>query len=167
MLKRLGAAAATVMLCATPTLADGKIYVQLPDLSSYEGQRAEDFLYQVVLANVVSSNCAGFEVTDEEWSLLTDAADLLAYGQLKLDTNSYDDNFYDPAFAALDKAGTCESEGPNVENVLNELVQQGGSRTALPDQEAAYVEWRALMDRLQAEADASQPAAPTGKTKTK
>jgi hypothetical protein len=40
------------LLWATPALADGKIYVQLPDLSSYAGQEAGDFLAEVVLANV-------------------------------------------------------------------------------------------------------------------
>lgn len=143
--------------------ADGKIFVQLPDLSIYEGYQAEEFLGRVVLANVVSSNCTGYEVTEEEWSLLTDSADLLAYGQLKLSTDDYDRLFSKPAFDALDEAGACDRQGPDVEVVLDELVERGGSRQALPDQEAAYEEWRALMDRLQAEANA--PA--TGKTKTK
>lgn len=143
--------------------ADGKIFVQLPDVTSYSGAEAEAFLERVVLANVVSSNCAGFEVTDEDWSLLTDVADLLAYGQLKLSTDDYDTNYYTPAFNALDEAGTCEEKGPDVEKVLGELVELGGSREALPDQDAAYEEWRALMDRLQAEANAPT----SGKTKTK
>lgn len=143
--------------------ADGKIYVQLPDLSGYSGAEAETFLREVVLANVVSSNCAGYEITDEEWSLLTDSADLLAYGQLKLAVGTYDDQYYKPAFAALDAPGTCEAEGPKVEAVLNQLVEDGGSREALPDQATAYEEWRALMDRLQAEAETPTP----GKTKTK
>ncbi|WEK04419.1 MAG: hypothetical protein P0Y65_19955 [Candidatus Devosia phytovorans] len=167
-MKPLLAAATAALLIATPAIADGKVYVQLPDLSSYTEHRAEEFLYQVVLANVVSSNCTGFEVTEAEWSLLTDSADLLAYGQLKLSTDDYDSIFYDQAFAALDEANTCEVEGPGVESVLEELVFQGGSRDPLPDQEAAYTEWRALMDRLQADADAAQTDAPaSGKTKTK
>lgn len=143
--------------------ADGKIFVQLPDLSIYEGYQAEELLGRVVLANVVSSNCTGYEVTDEEWSLLTDSADLLAYGQLKLTTDDYDRLYSKPAFDALDEAGVCDRQGPEVEGVLDELVERGGSREALPDQEAAYEEWRVLMDRLQTEANA--PA--TGKTKTK
>lgn len=152
---------------AGQALADGKIYVQLPDLSSYTDHRAEEFLESVVLANVVSSNCPGYEITEEEWSLLTDSADLLAYGQLKLSTDSYDELFYKPAFDALDLPGTCEKEGPAVEQVLSELVAQGGSREALPDQEAAYEEWRTMMDRLRAEADGAAASAPAGKTKTK
>lgn len=162
-MKKTCTALVAALLLTAPALADGKVYVQLPDLSSYEGKRAEDFLYQVVLANVVSSNCPGFEVSDAEWSLLTDSADLLAYGQLKLGVNEFDNLFYGPAFALLDEATTCETEGPAVESILAELVQQGGAREPLPDQDAAYIEWRALMDRLQSGAD----AAPSGKTKIK
>ncbi|MET3927943.1 hypothetical protein [Devosia sp. 2618] len=166
-MNRLVAATALCLSLTLPAMADGKIYVQLPDLSSYTGKQAEDFLYQVVLANVVASNCEGYEVTDEEWSLLTDSADLLAYGQLNLNSNSYDDDYYKPAFDALDEATTCQAEGPAVEAILEDLESHGGSRVALPDQDAAYVEWRALMDKLQAQANGEQPAAPTGKTKQK
>lgn len=163
MIKKTLVAGLLLAVGVQQAAADGKIFVQLPDLSIYEGFQAEEFLKRVVLANVVSSNCTGYEITEEEWSLLTDSADLLAYGQLKLTTDDYDTYFYKPAFNALDEAGTCDREGPGVEEVLSELVEQGGSREALPDQEAAYEEWRALMDQLQAEANA--PAA--GKTKTK
>lgn len=163
MLKKALVTGLLLGLGAQQAVADGKIFVQLPDLTSYSGAEAEAFLERVVLANVVSSNCAGYEVTDEDWSLLTDSADLLAYGQLKLSTDDYDTNYYTPAFNALDAAGTCEEKGPDVEAVLSELVELGGSREALPDQEGAYEEWRALMDQLQA--DPNTPAA--GKTKTK
>lgn len=163
MFKRMLIAGLLLGMGAQQAAADGKIFVQLPDLSSYEGDRAEEFLGRVVLANVISSNCTGYEVTDEDWSLLTDSADLLAYGQLKLTTDDYDTQYYKPAFDALDESGACDRQGPDVERVLSELVEHGGSREALPDQDAAYEEWRALMDGLQAEANA--PA--TGKTKTK
>ena len=166
-MNRFIAASALCLGLATPALADGKVYVQLPDLSSYANKEAEDFLHQVVLANVVSSNCPGFEVTDAEWSLLTDSADLLAYGQLKLSVDDFDNLFYKPAFGALDDATTCKTEGPAVETILAELVAQGGSREPLADQEAAYTEWRALMDSLQSGPVADESVAPTGKTKTK
>ena len=166
-MNRILVAGAFILGLVTPALADGKVYVQLPDLSSYEGNAAELFLYQTVLANVVSSNCPGFEVSAAEWSLLTDSADLLAYGQLKLSTNDYDKLFYDQAFDQLDESTTCAAQGPKVQNVLSELVKHGGSREPLADQEAAYTEWRALMDSLQSGSEADETAAPTGKTKTK
>lgn len=137
-MKRLVAATALCFALAGPALADGKIYVQLPDLSEWQGEEAEAFLNEVVLANVVSSNCAGFEITDEEWSLLTGSADLLARGQLGLSVDDYDAKYYSPAFDALDDPDTCAQVGPRVASTIDLLVELGGSREALPDQDAAY-----------------------------
>lgn len=137
-MKRLLAATAVCLALANPTLADGKIYVQLPDLSSWKGEEAEIFLKEVVLANVVSSNCPGFEITDEEWSLLTDSADLLARGQLGLSVDDYDAKYYSPAFDALNDPDTCAEFGPEVQITIDKLLSFGGSREALPDQDAAY-----------------------------
>ena len=128
----------TTLLLASPALADGKIYVQLPDLSGITGAEAEAFLSEVVLANVVSSNCAGYEITDEEWSLLTDSADILAREQLRLSVDDYDSLYYGPAFEALDRPETCDQAGPGVQPTIDRLVELGGSREALPDQDAAY-----------------------------
>lgn len=167
-MKTIIAPLAALLMLTGPALADGKVYVQLPTFPAFTGNEAEDLLYQLVVANVVSSNCEGYGVTDAEWSLLTDSADLIAYGELKLTASDYDNIFYDPAFDLLDEATTCEAEGPAVESMLAELVHLGGSREPLPDQEAAYTEWRALMDKIQSEAAASHADAPTtGKTKTK
>ncbi|KQX35811.1 hypothetical protein ASD04_13655 [Devosia sp. Root436] len=151
----------TTLLLASPAFADGKIYVQLPDLSSITGAEAEAFLSEVVLANVVSSNCPDFAITDEEWSLLTDSADILAREQLRLSVDEYDSRFYGPAFDALDRPETCAEAGPGVQPTLDRLVELGGSRAALPDQDAAY----AAEQARQASWDA--PAATQGKTKTK
>ena len=166
-MNRFLTAGALCLALATPALADGKVYVQLPTFPPFSGNEAEEMLERLVVANIVSGNCPGYEVTDAEWSLLTDSADLIAYGELKLSANDYDNLFYDPAFDLLDEATTCETEGPGVEPILAELVQLGGSREPLADQEAAYTEWRALMDQLQSGAQADDSAAPTGKTKTK
>lgn len=137
-MKTLIATIATTLLLATPALADGKIYVQLPDLSGLTGAEAEAFLSEVVLANVVSSNCPDFTITDEEWSLLTDSADILAREQLGLSVDDYDSQFYGPAFDALDRPETCAEAGPGVQPTLDRLVELGGSREPLPDQDAAY-----------------------------
>ena len=118
-------------------------------------------LSEVVLANVISSNCADFAVTDEEWSLLTDSADILAHGQLGIGVNDFDNLFYDPAFETLDEPGACDKHGPQVQPVIDKLVALGGSREALPDQEAAYQAEQAR--QLGWDAMALSP----GKTKTK
>ncbi len=151
----------TTLLLASPALADGKIYVQLPDLSGITGAEAEAFLSEVVLANVVSSNCAGYEITDEEWSLLTDSADILAREQLRLSVDDYDSLYYGPAFEALDRPETCDQAGPGVQPTIDRLVELGGSREALPDQDAAYQAEQARQAAWDAMAE--QPR----KTKTK
>ena len=152
---------ATSLALTVPSLADGKIYVQLPDLSGISGGEAETFLKEVVLANVISSNCDDFAVTDEEWSLLTDSADILARGQLGLSVDDYDSQYYAPAFDTLDKADACVAHGPQVQPVIDRLVELGGSREALPDQDAAYQAEQAR--QLGWDAAALTP----GKTKTK
>lgn len=137
-MKLMAACLAATLLIASPALADGKIYVQLPDLSGITGAEAERLLGEVVLANVISSNCADFPVSEEEWSLLVDSADILAREQLRLSVDAYDSQYYGPAFAALDEAGACDRHGPNVQPMIDRLVELGGSRAALPDQDAAY-----------------------------
>ena len=154
-----------VALLATPALADGKVYVQLPDLSSLHGEGEKDFLRAIILANVISSNCADYAVSDAEWSLLTDSADLIAKGQLHLDSSAYDDQYYGPAFAVLENEGACDTHGSKVQPMLEQLVELGGSREPLPDQEAAYEDWRKMQDGWDAQTAA--PAAPGGKSKTK
>lgn len=161
-MKPLFAAAAVLLASVMPALADGKIYVQLPDLGSITGVEAERFLTEVVLANVISSNCADFAVSEEEWSLLTDSADILAHAQLRLNLDDYDSQYYGPAFDALDQADACAVHGPDVQPVLDRLVALGGSRQALPDQDKAYQAEQAR----QAEWDAMPPN-PGKKTKSK
>lgn len=134
---------AALLFGASPALADGKIYVQLPDLSGVEGAEAEALLKQAVTANVVSSNCADFAVTEAEWSLLVDSADILAYTRLGLDTDGFDTDYYKPAFALLDDKGACAKYGPAVEPTLAKLVDFGGAREPLPNQDSAAQEYKA------------------------
>jgi hypothetical protein len=137
-MKRLFAAAALCLALTAPALADGKIYVQLPDLSQFQGEDAEIMLKELILANIASSNCAGYEITDEEWSLLTDSADLLARGQLGLSIAEYDEKYFMPAFDEIDKPGGCDVVGARVQPMIDLMVEFGGSVTALADQEAGY-----------------------------
>lgn len=160
-MKRLLTTAALCLACATPAWADGKIYVQLPDLSAYRGAAAEALLTELALATVVSYNCPGFEASDAEWSLLVDSADMLAYGQLGLSVEDYDGVYFNPAFDALDQPDTCANAGPRVEPLLEQLVALGGGREALPDQDQAYADYQAL----HAEWEARQGQGPRAKTK--
>lgn len=163
MLKPAIAAIALTLVMAAPALADGKVYVQLPDLNSYAEGEAEALLSEVVTANVISSNCPGFEVSEAEWSLLTDSADILARGRLGLSVDVYDSDYYGSAFALLDEAGACAEYGPRVEPILDQLVALGGSREPRPDQDAAYQEEQAR----QAAWDAGETGDTPKKSKTK
>lgn len=140
--------AALAMGAAAPALADGRVYVPLPDLSSFEGLAAEKLLYELVLATVVGSNCPEAALTDEEWSLLSDSSDILAYRQLGLDVDTYDDQVFRPAFDALDLVGTCETVGPRIGTLLDFLIAHGGSLERYPDQDAAYLAWSAMQDEF-------------------
>jgi hypothetical protein len=87
---------------------------------------ASALLTRLVLANVASSNCAGYAVSNSQWKFITDTADQLA-NQLGLTVESYDAQYYAPAFAALEEADFCASEGPKVMPLIEEMIARGGS----------------------------------------
>lgn len=111
----------------TLTQADGAIAVAMPDVSDFDESQSQELLTDIVTAVVVGMNCPGFEITDAEWSLLNGTADLIANNNLGLDTDAYDAGYFSPAFALLDKQGTCAVEGPKVGPMVKFLVDLGGS----------------------------------------
>lgn len=135
------------MSLAGPAQADGRIFVPIPDLSGYEGEEARTFLMQIISAAVVGSNCPAADYPDEKWSLLHDSADVLAYDQLGLSVDEYDDEIFGPAFDALDERGTCDKVVPKIDVIVDRLVALGGSLEQYPDQAVAYEEWNARQDR--------------------
>lgn len=111
---------------AGPALADGGVTVRLPEAAQLSAAASPDLLHQLVLANVIGSNCPAFAISDGEWALLTGSADMVAE-VLELDTARYDAEFYGPAFATLDQPGACEAHGPGVRTVIDQLKAMGGS----------------------------------------
>jgi hypothetical protein len=121
------ALAQCLTLClASPTLADGGVTVTLPDSSQVTAAASPDFLMQLVMANVAGMNCPGFALSDGEWALITGTADRVA-ATLQIDAGTYDDDYYGPAFAALDAPGTCDREGPRIAPLIDRLRGMGGS----------------------------------------
>jgi hypothetical protein len=112
-------------LLAAPAFADGGITVQLPDDAKIAEAATPEFLMELVQANVVGMNCEGFRLTDGEWTLITQSADKVA-AALKIDTGAYDDKFYSPAFASLDKPDTCANDGPKIKPLVDRLKAMGG-----------------------------------------
>lgn len=133
-----------------PVLADGKIYVPLPDMSAIgrDPVAADRLLRDLYSALVLSQNCPGASLTGEAHSLISDSFDLLAYGELKLSTDVIISRYEKPAFDLMDQPGGCDNEAVLKAGVLAVLQQAGGSLTALPDQERGYQDWRALMDQI-------------------
>lgn len=125
-MNRLVPALCLAALIAPPALADGGVTVRLPDPGRIASAASPEFLRQLVMANVIGMNCPGFILTDGEWALITGTADRIAEA-LHLDTGSYDEQFYGPAFAALDQPGACDSEGPKIAPLIDRLKDMGGS----------------------------------------
>jgi hypothetical protein len=123
------APALSLVLWALPlaALADGGVAVPLAEVSGLSAAQAEELLTALVTANVVASNCQGYGVTDGEWALIAGTADKLAHEELGLSVDDYDARYYGPAFALLDRPGTCEAEGPKVRGLLRLLIDMGGS----------------------------------------
>lgn len=119
----------TLSLCI-PTLpqADGAIAVAMPDFPDFSQPQNEEMLTALVTAIVVGMNCPGFKITDGEWSLLNGAADIIANNELGLSVDAYYAGYFSPAFALLDKPGTCDAEGPKVLPLVEFLIGLGGSR---------------------------------------
>ena len=108
--------------------ADGAIAVALPVFPDFSQAQNEELLTALVTSVVVGMNCPGFKITDGEWSLLNGSADIVANTALGLSTDAYDAGYFSPAFALLDKPGTCAAEGPKVQPLIEFLIGLGGSR---------------------------------------
>ena len=117
-------------LLAAPAFADGGITVQLPPDARIAEAASAEFLMDLVQANVVGMNCPGFPLTDGEWTLISQTADKVA-AVLKIDTAAYDDKFYGPAFASLDKPDTCAKDGPKIKPLIDKLKAMGGGTDAI------------------------------------
>lgn len=136
---------------ATAALADGKVYITLPDMAgaAQDPVAADRLLADMENTLVLSQNCPGASLSDAEHSLLTDGFDLLAYGELKLDTDTVIAKYEKPAFDLLDSnSGACDGEPELKARTIATLLAAGGDLTPLPDQEKAHLEWRALMDEI-------------------
>jgi hypothetical protein len=117
---------ALIAILATPALADGGITVQLPAEAEIAKAASPEFLMELVVANVIGSNCGGFQTDQGEWTLLTGTADRVAEAIGVVDASEYDDKFYGPAFDLLDQPGACETEGPKIKPLIQRLKAMGG-----------------------------------------
>ncbi|MCU0826692.1 MAG: hypothetical protein MUE52_04650 [Tabrizicola sp.] len=118
-------------LIAGPALADGGITVKLPDDTQIAAAASPEFLMELVVANVIGSNCTGFQINQGEWTLLTGTADKVAEAIGVMDAGEYDDSYYHPAFDLLDQPGSCATEGPKIQPLIERLRAMGGDTLPL------------------------------------
>ncbi len=143
-------AALSLSLGAGAALADGKVYITLPDMSGIAQDKAASdlLLADIYKTMVLSQNCPGTSLSGEEHSLLSDGFDLLAW-ELELSMDETIEKYEKPAFALLDSGDDACSEEPELKaRTIATLLKAGGDLTPLPDQEKAYHEWRSLMDAI-------------------
>lgn len=127
-------AAATFALALAPAagaqLADGvpgdRLVVPLPDVSGLSDEQAQDLTRELAQMNVITSECAEYDVTDPEWQLMTGTTDALS-ARLGLDPLAYDREYFRPAFSVLDDPQACETMGPQVAVMITRLKEMGGS----------------------------------------
>ncbi|MEZ5798970.1 MAG: hypothetical protein R3D63_16730 [Paracoccaceae bacterium] len=115
-----------LILLATPVLGDGGMTVRLPDDAAIAQAASPEFLTALVMANVAGMNCPGYALSDGEWTLITGTADKVA-AALGIGSAAYDDQFYGPAFAAMDDPATCGAEGPRIAPLIRRLKAMGGN----------------------------------------
>ena len=126
MIRSLLATTFVLAAVASSIRADGAVPVTLPDVPAMDAFAAEKLLTDLVIANVISSNCDAYMTDMADWGLLTGTADIIAYDRLGLSVGDYEDRFYTPAFALLDLAGSCDLYGPNVAVMLDQIAAWGG-----------------------------------------
>ena len=109
-----------------PAIAAAGVTVPLPDTSKLAEPEARALLTQIAQANVITSNCPDYAVSDAEWSLITGTGDQLA-AQLKMDNAAYDKQVYGPAFKLLEDPSACDRIGPTAKPLIAKLKSMGGA----------------------------------------
>ncbi|MFV0410993.1 MAG: hypothetical protein ACK5LJ_15230 [Paracoccus sp. (in: a-proteobacteria)] len=119
-------------LAAGSALAEGNVMVPLPNLSDMSEEDAEKLIAALAQVNVITSNCPEYPISDGEWTLLVGTGDMLAKG-LGMDPDTYDKDYYGPAFQMLDDPGACDRIGPKARPIIDGLIRMGGGTEPLSE----------------------------------
>ncbi|MBU2957175.1 hypothetical protein Q4511_09020 [Paracoccus sp. 1_MG-2023] len=103
-----------------------RLVVPLPDVSSLPEAEARDLTRNLAELNVLTENCAGHEISDAEWQLMTGTTDRLIE-QLGLDALDYDREYFRPAFSVLDDPENCDRVEAETPDLIARLESMGGS----------------------------------------
>ena len=89
-----------------------------------EGVEGRQMLQALARADVITANCPGLEISNDDWARVNQATNVLA-ARLGLDPASYERDIYGPAFALLDEPGACERFGPEAAATVARLRPEG------------------------------------------
>lgn len=117
--------AGVLLVGAQVVQAEDRLSVPLPDISGLSEAEARALTKELAEANVITSNCEDYPVSDGEWTLMTGTSDLLA-AKLGMDPGDYDRTYYGPAFALLDDPSSCDRVGPTAKPLIDRLIGMGG-----------------------------------------
>jgi hypothetical protein len=111
-----------VLLClSTPALADPTP----PDAAAITAAATPEFLYDLVNATAAGEQCEGFEVSPGEVALLGATAELMV-AELKIDKETYDNDYYGLTYASIFINESCPVDGPKVRVTLDKVIAMGG-----------------------------------------
>ncbi|SDE40560.1 hypothetical protein SAMN05421538_106149 [Paracoccus isoporae] len=119
------AAGLNMPLTLPAAMAEGKVMVELPNLSGMSDEDAEKLITALAQVNVITSNCPDYDISDGEWTLLVGTGDMLAKA-LGMDPETYDEQYYGPAFRMLEDPGACDRIGPRARPIIDDLIEMGG-----------------------------------------
>lgn len=102
----------------------GAQLVRAETLSAMTEADADDLLRQIVQADIISSNCDDFPISDDDWQLLNSSANFLA-AQLGLGPSQVERDYYGPTFDRLDQPGFCDLSGSQTAPLVARLRQMG------------------------------------------
>lgn len=119
------AAGLSMPLSLSATLAEGKVMVELPNLSGMSDEDAEKLITALAQVNVITSHCPDYDISDGEWTLLVGTGDMLVK-ELGMDPDTYDEDYYGPAFRMLEDPGACDRIGPRARPIIDDLIEMGG-----------------------------------------
>ncbi|MDB6178099.1 hypothetical protein PAF17_11390 [Paracoccus sp. Z330] len=127
-------AGGTLLLAtADASLGQDRLVVPLPDISSLSQSEAQSLTRQIVEADVITSNCPAYAISDGAWTLLTGTGELLA-GKLDMDPAAYEQEVIAPAYALLDDPESCDRIGPEVDPLIDRLIDMGGATEPNPSE---------------------------------
>ena len=122
---RLFAVSSFLLVCA-PAVAEPLATIRTPPPSAIASISNEETLQQLVLANLIASNCEIAELQAGDAALLAGTAQAMAE-QMKIGTEQYFSDYIHPAMAALATPDSCNHYAGPTQDMVKQLKELGGA----------------------------------------